>query len=297
MTVGFIGLGRMGQPMVRRLVAAGRTVVVFDVDQDRSAALCEAGALAVGDLREVAEASDVVITMLPDSTAVANIVFGDGGLLSSLSPAKTIIDMGSSHPVETRKLGDHLSKHEINLVDAPVSGGVAKAAAGALTIMVGGDTSIINQHRSLLEVMGETIIETGSLGSAHALKALNNMLSAVGLLAAAEVVLIGQNFGLDAQTMIDAINASTGRNNSTEVKFPNFILTRTFDSGFLLEHMLKDMTTALDLSKLTETPAPSCSLVRELTSAAHVILGQGRDHTEVVQFCERLSGNRIGDKL
>ena len=161
------------------------------------------------------------------------------------------------------------------MLDAPVSGGVPRAEAGTLSIMVGGDPAVIAGCRPVLQPMAEHIFETGPLGSGHALKALNNLVSAAGLIAAAEALLIGRRFGLDPNVMIDVLNASTGRNNSTENKFKQFVLSRSFASGFSLDLMVKDLTTALDLAHATGTPAPFSAACRELWAAAQAQLESG----------------------
>jgi len=178
-------------------------------------------------------------------------------------------------------------------VDAPVSGGVPRAEAGTLAIMAGGERHTIERCRPLLGTMGEHIFATGPLGSGHALKALNNLVSAAGLLASAEALLIGRRFGLEPDVMVDVFNASTARNNSTENKFKQFVFSRRFSSGFALDLMVKDLTTALDLAEATETPASFSALCRELWSKAQAELEAGADHTAVVQWLEKIAATTL----
>jgi 3-hydroxyisobutyrate dehydrogenase len=198
--------------------------------------------------------------------------------------------MGSSSPTGTQALGRELGGRGVALLDAPVSGGVARAEAGTLAIMVGGDPVEVERCRPLLAPLGNRIFATGPLGSGHALKALNNLVSAAGFVAAAEALLIGRRFGLDPDVMVDVLNASTGRNNSTENKFKQFVFSRTFASGFALDLMVKDLATALELAGATETPAPLGARCRDLWIAAQEELGPGADHTAVVQWLEKLAG-------
>ena len=175
------------------------------------------------------------------------------------------------------------------MLDAPVSGGVSRAMAGTLAIMVGGEPVVVRRCMPVFEAMGERVFETGSLGSGHAMKVLNNVVSAAGLLAAAEALLIGARFGLKPEVMIKVLNASTGRNNSTENKFNQFILSRRFDSGFSLDLMVKDLTTALELARESNMPALFSGVCRELWAAAQSKLEKGSDHTEVVRWFEEMA--------
>lgn len=271
--IGFVGLGNMGWPMAARLPGADLTV--FDTRPElveRFAA--EYGARAGTDLGAV----DVLITMLPDGAIVRRVLTD-----APLAPGTLVVDMSSSDPVGTRELGAELAARGVALVDAPVSGGVAKARTGELAIMAGGEPAAVDRAAPLLEPLGR-VIRTGDLGSGHAMKALNNLLSAAGLLAAAEVVLVGRRFGLDPQVMIDTLNASTGRNNSTENKFDRFILSGSYDSGFAMALMVKDLRTALGLAHETRTPATLGQVCLDLWTEAQAHLPDGADHTMVAAW-------------
>jgi 3-hydroxyisobutyrate dehydrogenase len=295
--IGFIGLGKMGQPMVRRLARAGYHVLAHDLDGDALERAREAaGAEAPASLSEIAERSEAVITMLPDGNAVRAVTLATEGLLAGFPPGAVLIDMSSSSPVGTRELGARLSERGLQMIDAPVSGGVRKAEDGTLAIMVGGEGRTIERCRPVLEAMGKQIFLTGPLGSGHAMKALNNYVSAAGLAAAVEAVLAAARFGLDAGKVVDVLNASTGMNNSTLNKFHRFILSRTFDSGFSLELMVKDLRTALDVARSTGTPAPLADACVETWSKAQAALGPGLDHTAVVRYWEELAGTQLGKK-
>lgn len=271
--VGFVGLGNMGWPMAARLT--GVDLTVFDTRPEvveRFAVMY--GARAGTDLGAV----DVVITMLPDGAIVRRVLTA-----APLAPGTLVVDMSSSDPVGTRELGAELSQRGVTLVDAPVSGGVAKARTGELAVMAGGEPAAVDKAVPLLEPLGR-VIRTGDLGSGHAMKALNNLLSATGLLAAAEVVLVGRRFGLDPQVMIDTLNASTGRNNATENKFARFILSGSYDSGFALALMVKDLRTALGLAHETRTPATLGQVCLDLWTEAQAQLPEDADHTMVAAW-------------
>jgi 3-hydroxyisobutyrate dehydrogenase len=214
-------------------------------------------------------------------------------MLAWLRPGSVLIDMSSSSPPGTRELGETIAAHSVDMLDAPVSGGVPRAEAGTLSIMVGGARHVVDGCRPLLESMGERIFETGPLGSGHAMKALNNLVSAAGLLAAAEALLIGRRFGLDPGVMIEVLNASTGRNYSTEHKFKQFVFPGRFSSGFSLELMVKDLATALDLAAATGTPAAFGNTCHALWATAATVLESGADHTAVVQWLEKQAGTPL----
>lgn len=296
--IGLVGLGRMGLPMAGSLARAGYRVAVHDLSGDAIRRARDAGAEAPGLLKAIAERCEAVITMLPDGKTVREVALGVGktgdSLLAGFAPGGILIDMSSSSPVGTRELGARLGERGVAMLDAPVSGGVRKAADATLSIMVGGDAQIVARCRPLLEAMGKQIFLTGPLGSGHAMKALNNYVSAAGLTAAAEAVLAGQRFGLDARNVVDILNASTGMNNSTLNKFHQFILSRTFSSGFSLDLMVKDLKTALEVAHATGSPVPFGEACVEAWSEAQSVLGRGADHTAVVRYWEQMCGTELG---
>ncbi len=297
--VGFVGLGNMGQPMAALLLKASFDLTVLDADAGvQQAFVDQYGGIPASSLNELGSGADAVITMLPDGHAVRRVVLGKEGegddrLLGSMGEGTILIDMGSSSPTGTQALGQMLARNGISMLDAPVSGGVPRAKKGTLAIMVGGEPGVVERCRPLFEEMGERVFETGILGSAHAMKALNNLVSAAGLIAAAEALLIGHRFGLDPTVMVDVLNASTGRNNSTENKFKQFILSRAFNSGFSLDLMVKDLTTAVDLARETSTPAVFSATCRELWAAALSKLENDADHTAVVRWFEEIAETEL----
>jgi 3-hydroxyisobutyrate dehydrogenase len=286
--VGFIGIGNMGQPMTRNLLKAGWKVTVYDVDAEKTRRFAsESGATAAASLSELARGSDVVITMLPDGHVVRRVALGkdagDDSLVKGFAKGALIIDMSSSAPVGTRELGDDLRAQGISLIDAPVSGGVKGAVAGTLAIMIGGEKALAERYDSLLAPMGKRF-HVGSLGSGHAAKVLNNYVSAAGLAAAAEAVQVARRFGIEPQTLVDVINASTGRNNSTENKFAQFILNEKFNSGFALGLMAKDLALAMEVADACGVPAELGHATLELWKKAEQKVGGAADHTEIARF-------------
>jgi 3-hydroxyisobutyrate dehydrogenase len=195
-------------------------------------------------------------------------------------------------PAKTIALGQKVREASGHMVDAPVSGGVPRAETGELTIMLGGEDGQVSRVEPLLRHLGSSVLRTGGLGSGHAMKALNNLVSAGGFLIGVEAMVIGKKFGLDPATMVDVLNASTGMNNSTQKKFKQYVISRGFDSGFRLDLMVKDLAIALDLAEAGQVSAPLAGLCRQMWEGA-LNAGHGPDHTAMAEFSERLGGCTI----
>ena len=293
-SVGMIGLGAMGRPMAERVAAAGFALRLYDTAPGRADAAAEAtGGLAANGPQAVAAGSDAVITMLPTGADVAAAALEPGGIAAGFPDGGTLIDMSSSEPSGTVALAAALAERGIGMIDAPVSGGRKGAVAGTLTVMAGGDETLVERCRPLLEAMGRRVVHTGAIGSGHALKALNNTISAAGLLIAAEAFLVGKRFGLAPETMAEVVNASTGMNHSTLNKLAPFVFSRNFDSGFAMDLMVKDLDIALALARDTETAVPFAALSRQIWAQAQQNLDPGRDHTEIVRWLERLAREEL----
>ena len=276
--------------MLRHLLTRGLAVTAFDSDRERLASLA---ADWPGELRAAASLAelvgcDTVITMLPNSRETNQVLAeGENPLIHVLRPDALVIDMGSSDPVETTRLAGLLNAAGIQLVDAPVSGSVAKAESGQLSIMVGADSDLLERARPLLEVMGSIILPTGRVGSAHAMKALNNYVYAAGLLASCEALLAGRAMGLDADTFVDVLNASSGRNVATETKLRQFILSGSFSGGFSLPLQAKDLATAKRLGDSAGLGMPQLSRVASLWSDAVAVLPAEADNTATWKPCKQ----------
>jgi 3-hydroxyisobutyrate dehydrogenase len=284
-TIGFAGLGHMGTPMVSRLAAAGHRLRVYDISPAaRARHEGMDGVVVTGQVTQIADGADVVILMLPDSAAVAQVLLTDG-LLKHVASSAVVVDMSSSVPTRTRELACAAAERGITLIDAPVSGGVAGARSGSLTIMAGGPADVLNRVRPVLEVLGSHVVHAGEIvGAGHAIKALNNLMSAAHLLASSEALLAGRQFGLDPDVMLTIVNSSSGRSGSTQVKWPKFILPETYDSGFGLRLMLKDMRIALQLEQEAGIPAPLGQAAVAAWAAAAEDLPPAADHTEIARW-------------
>ncbi len=289
-TVGFCGLGAMGYPMASRLAARGYALTVFDLDASRRERFASehaaAGAAAAAGLAHC----DMVITMVPDSAAVEQAVLGDAtvpGFAPAMPPDSVVVDMSSSDPLRTRALAQRLAGMGLHLIDAPVSGGVKRAVSGQLAIMAGGDPGVIERCRPILETLGSSLFIVGAAGAGHAVKALNNFVSAAGLVATVEALRAGEAFGLDPQVMTDVFNASTGRNNTTEHKVAQYMLSSAYNSGFSLRLMRKDIRTALELGRtlgLEMTLGTTC--LRLWDAAGERV--EAADHTEMYRLIPEL---------
>jgi 3-hydroxyisobutyrate dehydrogenase len=289
--VGFIGIGNMGWPMAAKLVQAGFEVRVADAVPERAARFQREVGGAAAEARSAVAGAEAVVTILPTSKQVAEVV---GEIAGSLSPGAVVIEMSSGVPGVTRALAGRIEAAGGEMIDCPVSGGVARARTGELAILAGGKDEVIERAEPVLRAMGSSIHRCGGIGAGQAMKALNNLVSAGGFLIGIEALLIGQRFGLDPALMVDVLNASTGMNNSTQKKFKQFVLSRRFDSGFGLDLMVKDLGIALEVGRDTQTPAPLAALCRELWASAASLLGPGQDHTAMAQFSEQLSGSALG---
>lgn len=293
--LGFVGLGNIGNPVCRHLLDRGHEVSVHDADAEAMEKFRGTPARIRLSLPELARSSDAVFLSLPNSDIVEKVVLGDGGLAEGLPPGSVVIDTSSSRPSSTREIAGRLSERGAHLLDAPVSGGVLRAKEGSLTVMVGGEREVFERFRGVMEVFGEKVFYVGESGAGHLTKAINNLMSAATLATAAEAVLLGVRAGLDAERVIEVVNASSGRSNSTEVKFPEYILSGKFDDGFAIDLMNKDVKIALDEAANLGFPMLLGGGVGQVWQAA-VSGGHGAEsHTAIYAFLEELAGERKKD--
>lgn len=293
--IGFVGIGAMGRRMAPHIADAGFPLHVFDINTAAAAELARThnGIVAEASGREVAEACDAVIVMLPAGADVHSATFDPGGLAEGFTPGKVLIDMGSSEPWLTEALAAELAGHGVGLFDAPVSGGIKGAEDATLTLMVGGEDAVVAPWIDLLGTMSGHIFRTGKAGSGHAVKALNNLLGGINILAAAEALLIGKRFGVDPAVAVDVINQSTGMSAATQRIFAQQVFNRAFDAGFAFDLRFKDLSTAIDLAHRTGTAAPLSGLCYQLYGAAKGYLGPGQDHTDIVRWAEHMADTEL----
>ena len=294
--IGFIGLGVMGFPMAGHLARAGHRLVLHDADAGtaRSVAQALGGATRTAPTpREVAAASDVVITMLPDGQVVQQVALGEDGLVHGLRPGALLLDTSSCEPWLTERTGAALAQRGARMVDAPVSGAQWGAQEAQLVFMVGGEAEDVARVRPLLDAMGRAVFHLGPLGAGHAMKCINNCITAVTLANTAEGLVAGKRYGLDPQAMIAVLNESTGGSWITRTHFEQRVLNRRFDDPFKLALMLKDMGIALELARDTHTPAPLWGLAQQLWRMADHAAGPGASVSELVRWVEQQSGTEL----
>jgi 3-hydroxyisobutyrate dehydrogenase len=279
----------MGMPMIRNLLRANLSVTGFDLnplvaEELKSESHFEMAASVIA----LTKKCDVIILMLPDSKIVDRLLWeGDEALANAMNAKQTLIDMGSSDPVRSRNNFERLAQLGISFIDAPVSGGVRRAKDGSLSIMIGGLAPAVESVQPLFKAMGKTLVHVGAAGAGHAVKALNNYVSASGLLAACEALVAAEKFGIDPHLVNQVFNASTGKNNTTEVKVENFMLSGTFNSGFSLALMRKDLQTALDFITRMETPKTFADACTQTWTEAERTLEKGADHTSMYTFTQK----------
>ena len=286
--IAFVGLGLMGVPMAKKLLKAGYQITGFDLNLEVAAKfLDDKGFQFVTSPEKAIQGANVTILMLPDSSIIDALLWGSNGsvgVASQLTANSYLIDMSSSSPISSKENNQKLGKLGVKFVDAPVSGGVKKAIDGSLAIIVGGKKEYFEEVHPLLECMGKSIVYVGDAGAAHAVKALNNYVSAAGLIAASEALNAANKFGLDPHVVNKVLNASTGRNNTTENKVENFMLNDAFNSGFSLALMRKDVQIALNFIEnmnCYSSLAKQCVLTAK---EADEKLGKGADHTAMYDY-------------
>ncbi|MFO7970968.1 MAG: NAD(P)-dependent oxidoreductase [Desulfobacterales bacterium] len=285
-SIGFIGLGMMGLPMSKHLLDAGYNVVAYDVDPEACSKAKANGANIASSPREVAERGNPVITILPNSEIVEDVVFGDEGVMAGAAEGSVLIEMTTAYPMSTLKIAKELEKKSMLMLDAPVSGGVVGAEKGTLSIIVGGDQDLFDQCMPLFEIMGKNIFYMGAVGSGHTMKAVNNFLSGCSMVATSEAVALATKAGLDPKRVVDVLQVSTGRSYSTEWKFPRFVLTRQFDDGFRIELFNKDLDILTRLGRELKVPMFTANMIHQIFSFA---LSQGygpKGHTSIAQLIE-----------
>lgn len=281
--------------MAACLVRAGFTVYGYDLDPQRTTVFIQQrGGKEFQHLHDACLEADVVILILPNSAVVRELLVGEKGIVRDLRKGCIIIDMTSGVPAVSMDLNRRLAAKDIVFFDAPVSGAVARAESGDLTIMAGGENHEIDPVIPILNAMGQ-VTRTGKIGSGDAMKALNNLVSCGGYLIGIEAMLIGTRFGLQPEKMLEVFNSSTGMNNSTQKKFGQYVLSGKYNSGFPIHMMLKDLDNATDLAHELGVTTPFSQLCRDLWASASSMLGPQVDHTAVAWMSEVLAGSLISE--
>lgn len=300
-TVGFVGLGIMGLPMAKNLVDAEYPVVGYNRSDEPTEELVEYGGDAGESPADVAEQSDVVLLCLPDSPDVRNVVLGDGSesdpVIDGLSEGMTVIDHSTISPTVAESVADRLNEEGVSLLDAPISGGEQGAIDGTLSIMVGGDESVLDEQRDLLDVMGETVTHCGPSGAGQTTKACNQIVVAAQMVGVSEALVFADNAGADLEAVVDAISGGAAGCWTLDNRAPTMI-RGDFDPGFFAEYQYKDLRIATEAGEDFGSPMPQTALAHELYKTM-VQNGMGRDdNSGVMQVLEMMSGGeaRIDDE-
>lgn len=293
MKLGFIGLGAMGKPMAQNLLKAGFDLTVYDVNNEAVELLVQVGAKKGATPKDVAVASDIVITMLPNFHIVNMVMQGNSGILAGAKQGMTLIDMSSVSPTQTRQLAPLAEEKGIAYLDAPVSGGVAGAEKGILTIMVGGPEAIVKKMMPVLQALGKKIYHVGSVGSGDAMKIVNNLLLGINMAALSEALVLGAKAGLDPQMMREIIGTSSGGSYALEAKMPNFILKGNFEPGFAIDLQYKDLELAVQTGKDLGMPLFMGNLAQQIFEQARTSGLGKKDISAVIQIWEKLNDTQV----
>jgi 2-hydroxy-3-oxopropionate reductase len=293
-TVGFIGLGVMGTPMARNLVDAGHPLVVHSRSPEPVEALLGAGAARAASAREVAERADVVMTMLPDSPAVEDVVLGEDGVLAGASGGNLLVDMSTIHPTVSIALARAGAERGVGVLDAPVSGGDVGARDGALSIMVGGEETDLDRARPLLEVLGKTIVHVGDHGAGQVVKACNQVVVAITIAAVSEALVLGSKAGVEPDRILDVLGGGLAANRVMEMRRRNF-LEHDFTPGFRIDLHHKDLGIALESGDEYGVSLGVTGLVQQYFRALRAKGHGGDDHSGLLALVEELADHRIGD--
>ena len=292
-SVAFLGLGAIGAPMAAHVARAGHTLSVWNrtVARATDSAAAAAGARVATSAADAVRNADIVITCLPESSDVAQLLAdNEGAMLAALRSGTLFVDCTSGDPDTSRRIAADLESRGVAFIDAPVSGGVVGAEAGKLTVMVGGAAASLDRVRPVLDAFAGKIVHCGDIGAGHALKAVNNALLALHIWSTAEGLAAALKAGVRPDIALDVINASSGRSNASMNLFPERVLTGAFPRTFRLALLDKDAGIAADMARSQKTPAPTLQLAADLMRIAHLELGDEADHVEAVRLVERWAG-------
>lgn len=286
--IGFIGVGIMGKPMAKNLLNAGYQLIVHDINPVPVGELVKLGAGKADSPAEVAEKSDVVITMLPDSPDVEKVILGEGGVLEGIKTGSIIIDMSSISPIVSRRIAAEAKKKGVDMLDAPVSGGEIGAIKGTLAIMVGGNKSTLDECLDILNIMGKSITYVGESGAGQTVKLANQIIVAINIAAVGEALVLCKKAGVNPELLYNAIRGGLAGSTVLDRKVP-MILNRNFKPGFKLKLHQKDLRNTLLTASKLNIPLPITSLVQQIITA---LINEGcedLDHSAIIRFTENLA--------
>jgi 3-hydroxyisobutyrate dehydrogenase-like beta-hydroxyacid dehydrogenase len=292
--LGFIGVGRMGSLMAGRLLEAGHALSIFDIDEAAMARLEQRGAVRKHSAAEVASVAETVFISLPTPDIVHSVALSESGIIAG-STVRTVVDLSTTGPAVAKIVAQELKARHITAVDAPVSGGPSGAENGTLAVMLACPRELVNELRPLLDIFGRVFFIGEFPGMGQTMKLVNNLLSASAIAITSEAMVLGAKAGLDPTTMIDVINAGSGRNSATQDKFPRCVLPRRFDFGFATELLYKDVKLCLTEGETLGIPMIVGNAVRQLISIAKATQGADSDITEIVCTVEQWAGIEVSE--
>ncbi len=290
--IGFIGLGIMGKPMARNLLKAGYSLTVYDIRAEPVEELVTDGASMAPSSKEVAQRTETIITMLPDSADSEKAILGENGVLEGAREGSIIVDMSSIAPLVSRKIAVEVARKNVEMLDAPVSGGEPGAIAGTLAIMVGGKQEVFDRCLPILKVMGRSVVRVGDVGAGNFVKLANQIIVAANIEAIGEAFVLAQKAGIDPELVFQAIRGGLAGSAALEAKAP-MIMGRNFKPGFRIRLHQKDLHNALLTGKDLGVPLPVTSLIQQMLGA---LMNQGKgesDHSAIVNFIEDMANVQV----
>jgi 2-hydroxy-3-oxopropionate reductase len=290
--IGFIGLGIMGKPMAKNLLKAGYELTVYDILAAPVQELVAAGAAAGSSPRDVASRTDVIITMLPNSPEVKDVVLGKNGVIDGIKPGAMVVDMSSIAPLASREISARLAEKGARMLDAPVSGGEPKAIEGTLAIMAGGPEAAFDEVKDILGKMGASVTLVGAIGSGNVAKLANQMIVALNIAAVSEAMVLATKAGVDPEKVYQAIRAGLAGSTVLDAKMP-MMLAGNFKPGFRIELHIKDLGNVLDTADNLGVPIPLSSRVMEIMKSLAAEGKAKNDHSGIVEYYENLARMKV----
>lgn len=292
MKIGFIGLGIMGKPMSKNLLKAGYELVVLDLRREAVDELKALGSESASSPKEIANRADVVITMLPNSPEVREVVFGEEGILEAAAPGKTLIDMSSIAPLASQEVGEALGRKGMEMLDAPVSGGEPKAVDGTLAVMVGGKREVFDANDPIMDSMAGSVVYVGPLGAGNTAKLCNQIVVALNIAAVSEALVLAKKAGFSPDLVYKAIRGGLAGSTVMDAKAP-MMMDRNFKPGFRIDLHIKDMANVLDTSRAVGVPLPLAAQVMETMQAVKQDGSGVEDHAAIVKYYEKIANQDV----
>ena len=292
MKIGFIGLGIMGKPMAKNLIKAGYELIVYDLNAGAMDEVAACGCEKAKSIRDAAAVADVLITMVPNSPQVKQVLLAEGGAIETLRKGAVVIDCSSINPIASREVAAALAEKGIEMLDAPVSGGEPKAIDGTLAFMVGGKQEVFDQEKEILSHMGSSVVLCGGIGAGNVTKLCNQIIVAVNIAAVSEALMLGQNAGVEPEKIFEAIKGGLAGSTVMNAKAP-MMMDQNFKPGFRVDLHIKDLNNVLDAAKTVDSPVPLTAQVMEMMKILHRD-GEGScDHSALVKYYQKLTGETL----